>query len=220
MMFFLDFGSIWISSEVPCNILFIILVIIQINLYQTLKENFSQQRWRTMVKTANSSFSLTVSDWKMTLWAILLQKNGNHGDITKQPRQIYLLSNTACLCSLCYLHLTVAALAVTHHIMMTETASLLVGNWLPNKRCKRHRGFPSSAMQCFWRIYILQMNCWHELFWFIREQTCDPCLLFKSVTFISLGGGFRLLAFTYYYSCLGRQELILNCLSLNREFPL
>lgn len=98
-----------------------------------------------MVKTANSSFQLTLSDWKKTVYF----KNGNHGDITKQSKQIYLLSNTACLCSLFYLRLTGAALAVTHHIMMTETASLLIGNWLPNKRCKQHRGFPSSAMECF-----------------------------------------------------------------------
>lgn len=66
-------------------------------------------------------------------------KNGNHRDIPKQPKQIHLLS----VSPFSFISTPGAALAVTHHIMMTQTASLLRGNWFPKIRGKRHRGFSS-----------------------------------------------------------------------------
>lgn len=79
---------------------------------------------------------------------------------TKQP----ISYQTVRLCSLSYVHLTGAASgAVTHHIMMTKTASLLRGNWFPKIRCKRHGGFSSSCNAVFPKKIsyrrTVDMNC-------------------------------------------------------------
>lgn len=52
-----------------------------------------------------------------------------------------------------------AALAVTYHVMMIETASLLRGSRFPKIRCKHHKGFFFSCNAVFLFCEEILLHC-------------------------------------------------------------
>lgn len=137
------------------------------------------------------------AQWYKTLFYFKLEKDPN-----KSPIKY-------CTSLFSFISTPRAELVAIHHIMMTETASLLRGTWFPKIRCKRHdfSSFCNAAFLFLWRKtisrWIVDKNCFN----LSQNRPMIPAHYSKHEICINMSV-LQAYASPTYYGCLGREELI------------